>query len=73
MQTVIPHYYNTLNLKVQETTLLPYQIYYDACSLLTKEDIQVASGEWVHCYTVKDTLFVSPQLSMVLRELATEG
>ena len=72
MQTVIPNY-NTLSLQVQETALLPYQVYYDACCLATKEEIQIASGEWVHCYTVEHVLYVSPQLSKVLRELAKEG
>jgi len=70
---LIPDIYQAHSLQIKETTLLPYQVYYDACCTLTRMEIQIASGEWVHCYQVNKVLMVSPQLSKVLRELAAEG
>ena len=59
-------------MQIEETNHLPYQVYYDACCLFSRHEIQVASGDWVHCYTISNVLFVSPQLSKVLRDLAQE-
>ncbi len=33
---------------VYESSIFPFEIMYDACSIETKEEIKIASGEWVH-------------------------
>jgi len=59
-------------MQIQQTPLLPYQVYYDACCLTFRQEIQVASGSWVHCYHINQVLYVSAELASVLQELAKE-
>jgi hypothetical protein len=33
---------------VYESSIFPFEIMYDACSIETKEEIKIASGEWIH-------------------------
>lgn len=52
---------------VQETDIclsksLPYETHYPACNIETKEEILVPSGELVHCYLLKNVLYVSQSI-----------
>jgi hypothetical protein len=39
---------NFLGLPIVESSLFPFEIMYDACSIETREEIKIASGEWIH-------------------------
>lgn len=36
------------NFPVIENPLFPFEVHYDACDMETKQEVKIASGEWIH-------------------------
>lgn len=45
------------NFDVIESQLFPFEITYDACDLVTRREIKISSGEWIHAAIIPHTDF----------------
>lgn len=52
--------YGGCNFPIRESNLFPFEIMYDACSLETKEEIKIPSGEWIHGVAIPEINWDTP-------------
>lgn len=56
-------------LSVIVSNMLPFEPFYDACDLVSKEEIKIGSGKMVHALLMKDQLIVSSEYAEMLKTL----
>lgn len=47
-------------IEIKQSNLFPFELYWDACDIVTKKMIRIPSGEWIHGVIIPEFEDIEP-------------